>query len=96
MLSGNIESVLGPAALENLIEGVELLRLRQLRNISRMNEERRRRRHGVDAIESNLERLRHIFVCLFAEADVAIADLQEAKVGSRKWLPSLRNLSKRF
>src|SRR5438046_1115998 len=28
VLSGNIKNVLGPAALENLIEGVEFLRLR--------------------------------------------------------------------
>src|SRR5437870_7844914 len=67
VLPGNIENVLGSAALEHFIEGVELLRLRQLREVSGMDKERRRSRHRVDAIESNLEGLRHIFVCVFAE-----------------------------
>ncbi len=75
MFSGNIEYVLGSAALQHLIEGVELLWLRQLRDISRMNEERWRRWHRVDAIESNFEGRRNIFVCFLTEADVAIADL---------------------
>src|SRR6266705_4014163 len=34
MLAGNIENVFGSAALKYLVEGVELLRLRQLRDIS--------------------------------------------------------------
>ena len=94
VLSGNIENVLGPAALEHLIERVELLWLRQLRNISRVDKESRRSGHRVDAIERNLERRSDILVSIFVEPDMAVADLQKAKVGSRQWLPSLRNLSK--
>src|SRR5439155_1788169 len=55
VLPGNIENILGPAALEHLIKGVELLRFGQLCNISCVNKERRGRRHCVDAIESNFE-----------------------------------------
>ncbi len=78
MLPGDIENVLGAAALEHLIEGVELLRLRQLGDISSMNQEGWRNGHRIDAIERNLERFGHIFVRIFGEADVAIADLQKA------------------
>src|SRR5947208_10621005 len=55
MLSRNVKNVLSPAAFQHLIEGIELFRLRELGNISRMNEERRRRWHSIDAVESNLE-----------------------------------------
>src|SRR5437868_768885 len=83
------------AALEHLIKRVELLRFGQLGDVSRVNEKRRWRRHRINAIERNLERLRHIFVCLFAEADVTIANLEKAKVRSRRQRAScLRDFSK--
>src|SRR5439155_22323350 len=66
VLPGNIENILGSAALQHFIEGVELFGLRQLREVSGVDKESRRRGHRVDAIESNLEGLRHIFVCVFA------------------------------
>src|SRR6266480_6452698 len=84
VLPGNIENILGPAALQYLIKGVELFGLRQLREVSRVDKESWRSGHRVDAIESNLEGLRHILVRVFAEADVAIADLEKAEVGSRR------------
>src|SRR4029077_20340035 len=92
----DIENVLGPAALQHLVKGVELFRLRQLCDIPRMNKERGRSGHRVDAIESNLEGLSHIFVRFFVEPDMAIADLQKTKVGSWKWRPTLRDLRKSF
>ena len=49
-----------------------------------MDKESWRSGHRVDAIESNLEGLRHIFVCLFAETDVTVADLKKAQIGSRR------------
>src|SRR5437899_311753 len=69
VLAGYIKDIFCPAALQYLIKRVELLGLRQLCNISRMNEERRGRRHRVDAIESKFEGLCDIFVRLFTEAD---------------------------
>jgi len=78
VLPGNVQDILYSAVLEDLIKRVELLRLRQLGNIACVNQERGRSRHRVDAIESNLERLRHILVCFFAEADVAVTDLEKA------------------
>ena len=96
MLSGNIENVFGSAALKYFIKGVELLGLRQLGNVSCVDKERRRSRHRVNAIESDFEGRSHIFVCLFAKADMAVADLQKAKIGSRQWRSSLSNFCKSF
>src|SRR5206468_7088315 len=70
VLPGNIENVLGSAALQYLIKGVELLGLRQLREVSCVDKERGRRRHRVDAIESNFEGRSNIFIRFLAEADV--------------------------
>src|SRR4029077_8739471 len=84
VLPGNIENILGPAALQYLIKGVELFGLRQLREVSGVDKESRRSGHRIDAIESNLERLRHIFVCVFAETDVTVADLKKAQICSRR------------
>src|SRR5438477_5503398 len=85
------------AALEHLIKRVELLRLRQLRDVSRVNEKRRWRRHRVDAVESDFERFGHVFIRFFAEADVTIANLEKAKVRSRRQRAScLRDFSKGF
>src|SRR4030095_9151175 len=82
MLAGNIENVSGSAALKYFIEGVELLRLRQLRDISCVNQERRRGRHRVNAIESNLKCLGNILVRVLVKPDMAVADLQKAEIGS--------------
>src|SRR6266404_2969356 len=92
VLSRNIENVLRSTTLQDFVESVELLWLRELGNVSRVNKKGRRRRHRVDAIEGNFEGLGHIFVCVFAEADVAIADLEKAEVGSRQRLSGLCDL----
>src|SRR4029077_1970340 len=95
VLAGYKKYILCLTALEHLIKGVELLRLRELGDISGVDKERRRGGHGVDAIQSNLERLRHIFVRLFAEADVAVTDLQKAEIRSRRQgVSRFRDLSK--
>src|SRR5690348_6302648 len=62
-----------------------------------MDKERRRSRHRIDSIQRNLECRRNIFVRVFVEADMAIADLQEAQVGSC-WqrVSGFRNLSEGF
>src|SRR5713101_5456765 len=49
-----------------------------------MDKESWRRGHRINAIESNLEGLRHIFVCVFAETDVTVADLEKAEIRSRR------------
>src|SRR4029453_8299956 len=61
-----------------------------------MNEERWRGRHRIDSIESNFESRSDIFVCLFVEADMAVADLEKAKVSRRQRLTRLRNLCQSF
>ena len=93
MLTWNEEDVFRSAALQDLIESVELLRLRQLGDVSCVNEKRRRRRHRVDAVECNLKRFGHIFVRVFAEADMTVADLQKAQIsGGRQRISGLGDL----
>src|SRR5438552_18046354 len=84
VLARDIKYILCFAALEHLIKRVELLRFRQLCDISSVDEEGGWSGHRVNAIESNFERLRHILVCLFTEADVAVAELSEAKICVRQ------------
>src|SRR4029077_15965980 len=57
VLPGNIENILGSAALQYLIKGVELFGLRQLREVSGVDKERWGSGHRIDAIETNLEGL---------------------------------------
>src|SRR2546430_16062293 len=61
-----------------------------------MNKERRRSRHRVYAIESNFESRRDILVRVLVKADMAVADLQKAKVGSWQRLGGLCNLCQSF
>ena len=81
MLAGNMENVFGSATPENFIKGVELLRLRQLRDISCVDQEGRRGRHRVNAIESNLKCLGNILVRLLVKPNMAVANLQKAEIG---------------
>src|SRR5436309_16105350 len=93
MFARNEEHVLGSAALQHLIKRVELLWFSQLCDVSGVNEKRRRRRHRVDAIESDLERFGHVFIRILGKADVTVADLQEAQVsGSRQRTAGLGDL----
>src|SRR6202035_4683718 len=96
MLTGHVEDVLCPAAFQYLIKGVELLWLRELGNISRVDKERRRRWHRVDTIERNFKGLGNILVRVFAKTDMAIADLQEAEIGSWQRFCGLCYLGKGF
>src|SRR5713101_1075729 len=97
MLSRNVKNILSPATLQHLIEGVELFRLRQLCNVSRVNKEGRRRRHRVDSIEGGFEGRGHIFVRLFTEPDMTVANLQKAEIGScRQRVSGLRDLGEGF
>src|SRR5213593_2847240 len=93
VLAWHEEHVLGPAALQHLIKRVELLRFGELGDVSGVNEKRRRRRHCVNSVESDLERFGHVFIRILGKADVTVADLQEAQVsGSRQRTAGLGDL----
>ena len=64
-------------ATKNLCHRVKFLGRRQVCQIARVQHEGRPLREGVDAVNCLLQRGRHIFVWLLAEADVAVADLHE-------------------
>ena len=70
-----IATGLGP--LEDLGDGVELLRLGQVRQVAGVQQEGRGFRQGVDAVHGDLERAGHVLVRVLGEADVAVADLNE-------------------
>ena len=92
MLARNIKYILCFAALEHLIERVELFRLRQLRDVSGVDQKRRRSRHRVDAVQRDPERFSDIFVRVFAEADVAVTDLKKTQIGGRRQRAGFCNL----
>src|SRR5207249_12149266 len=96
VLAWHVKDILCSATLEDLIEDVGLLGLWELRDVTCMNKERRRSRHRVYAIESNFESRRDILIRLLVIADMAVANLQKAKVGSWQRLAGLRNLCQSF
>src|SRR5205823_13154791 len=96
VLARDIKYILCFAALEHLIKRVELLRFRQLCDISSVDEEGRWSGHRVNAIESNFERLRHILVCLFTEAVVHFVDLYESMICGKQRLCCVGDLADGF
>ena len=65
--------------LQNLIHCVELLWLRQVADISRMQQELRRPRKPIDFVHCGFQRSRHVRVGRLVESHVAVADLHEAQ-----------------
>src|SRR6266436_3479024 len=65
--------------LQNLVHRVELFRLRQVADISGMQQELRRIRQPVDLVHRGLQRPRYIRIRRFVESHVAVADLHEAQ-----------------
>ena len=80
VLTGHVEHALGLHALEHLRHRVERPRLLGVREIARVKDEGRRCRQRVDPRDRLAERRRHVFVRLALEADVGVADLDEAEV----------------
>src|SRR6266446_3023085 len=79
MLTGNIIHLACLRALEHLRRGVELVRCRELCNITRVNQKCGLLFQGIDSVHGLLESLRHILIRLFVESYVAVADLDEAE-----------------
>ncbi len=66
-------------ASQNLVHRVELRRLRQMTQIARVQNERRRCRQRVDPRDGFLQCANHVFVRFLAESNVAVADLDKAQ-----------------
>src|SRR5579862_2458797 len=62
---------------EELLREVEFRRPRQVRDVARVDNERRLIVHRVDEVDRLVERPVDVRIRLFAEADVRVADLHE-------------------
>ena len=79
VLARYVEDPLRLGALERFAHGVEGARLLRVGEVARMNDEGRRRLDRLDARNRLLECAERILVGLALEADVRIADLDEAE-----------------
>ena len=95
MLAGHVEH--GHRQFgQHLLQRVELRRLRQVREIAGVQHERRRLRFGLDLRDRGAQRRGDVGVCRLVEADVAVADLDEAQAAAaRRAAPSGRDRSAR-
>src|SRR5690349_328499 len=77
VLAGNVENTIRTQSAEHLRGGVELVGLGELRDVSRVENERGTLRQRVDLGDGLLQGCRDVLVGLLAEADVAVAHLDE-------------------
>ena len=80
MLAGNVEDAVRLEALERLRESVELFWFRQLREVARVENERWRCGQRIDLGNGLTKRRCHVRIRCLIEADMAIADLNEAEI----------------
>jgi len=77
VLAGHVEDALGANSLQHFVRRVELLGLRELRDIAGVNDERRVLWECVELRDGFLKRRGHVLVRFLVEADVTVADLCE-------------------
>lgn len=80
MLAGHIKDLVRLETLERFRKGVELLRFGQVRQVSGVQDKRRRLRQRIDLGNGLAQRGSHIRVGIFVETDMTVADLYEAEV----------------
>src|SRR5262249_15150598 len=76
----NEEDVPAAGTLENLIDRVELLRLRQVADVARMQDEFWVDRERVDPVDRRFQRADHVGIRRLVESHVAVADLHETQL----------------
>ena len=77
VLARDVKDATRPQALQDFARGIELFRLRELRDVPRVQDEGWVLRQCVHFRHGLGQRRRHVLVCFLIEADVAIADLNE-------------------
>src|SRR5262249_23598375 len=87
MLPGDEENV-GVQASENLVDHIELRRLRKVGYVAGVQDEFRRMRERLDSLHSGLKRSDHVGICRLVKTHVTIADLDEAQSCRFVQLPS--------
>ena len=81
VLARHIEDLFGFAVLEHLLQVVEFLGFRKLRQIAGVNDEIRRHGQRIDARDGFAKRGADVGVRRLVKADVAVADLDEVERG---------------
>src|SRR5580693_2016506 len=78
VLAGHIEDLLRLCALQYPVHSVKLRRLRQVAQVAGVDDEFGLDHKRVDFLDSRLQRAIYIRIGWFVEADMAVADLNEA------------------
>src|SRR5262249_10229587 len=80
VLARHVKDLLGFAALQNLLQRVELLGFGEMRQVAGVQHERGRVGQRVDFGHRLAQRRGDVLVRLLAEADMAVADLNKAEI----------------
>ena len=80
MLARHVKHLARFASLQNLVQRVELLRLGEVSQVTGMQHEGRGVGERIDLGDCLAQCGSHVLICLFVEADMAVADLNEAEI----------------
>src|SRR5260370_15534292 len=80
MLTRHKVDLFGGRPFQCLVKRIEFTRLRELTQITGVNDEIRRVRHRVDFVDCRLQSSGNVRVGRLVKADVAVADLNKAEV----------------
>ena len=84
MLAGHEQHAVGAQLAQHLVRRVELVGLRELRDIAGVQHERGALGERVEARDGLAQRAGHVVVRVLVEADVAVADLREQEAARRR------------
>src|SRR5271155_4710100 len=80
VLAWNIEDILRRRALQNLLDAIELLGLREVADVPRVQQKLRRRGQRVDLVDSGFQRRCNIRIRRLVKTHMAVANLYEAQL----------------
>lgn len=87
VLTGNEKQIFGRRGSENLVDGVELCRFRQMADVAGVEYELGRRGQSIDFVDSGLQCSDHVWIRGLIESHVAVADLDKAKFSLGGMIP---------
>ena len=93
VLAGNVEDLAGFGALDDLLGGVELGRLGRVGDVAGVEQQVVFAGQRVDLVDGQLQCAGDVLICRLVEADVAVADLDEAELRCAFW-PRLLSASR--
>src|SRR5947209_14424435 len=90
MLAGNVEYFFRAGALENLLHGIKLFRLRKMSDVTRVENEARLFWKSVDLCHRRLQRANHVRISGLVEPHMAVTDLDKAELTLHLFAAHLR------